>query len=359
MPSGSADPIEPTRLLRRRSLLAAAAFTSLTACGPKRGADQLAADLAAALARGDQQAFVACFGGSAAPTAERLWANWAGLAAVEPRWEGSALRVSWRAPGERHAAEETLGVALDGGRIGALSPTGPAPLWLPERLAVRSAPGAALLAAAAIPDADALVWLQAAAEASGLVAAAGLGPAARSWDGTLVVGLPATPEAFAATSGLPSGQAAATQAATVMATASSAPRVTVSRAGSAALDEAGRRALLVHEGVHVATRSAVSAAPLWLVEGVAESVTAGVDPATRARNAALLDVAPRPRELPTRSELSGAAADIAYAWAAVAVDAAIARWGRPAVMGWLADWAAPDRPAEAAFATTFLASLPG
>lgn len=304
-----------------------------------------APDLRAALARADRPAFGSCFTDEAADLADRLWRSWTALQA-EPTLEGTTLTVRWRAPGEQGASVETLDAATADGRIAALSVRGPAPLWLPGRLRIDAAPGAALLAFADLPDADAAAWLAAAAEASAFVGSAGLDAAARAWDGTLVVGLGATAAWFAATAGLPPGQAAATQAATVMASRESAPRITLNRTGVAGLDAAGRRAVLVHEGVHVATRSAVSAAPLWLVEGVAESTTASADPATRARNAALRRAAPRPSALPTPADLAGPAADAAYAWAALAVDAAVARWGRPAVMSRLADWPAAARPDE-------------
>nr|NLI51387.1 hypothetical protein [Propionibacterium sp.] len=345
--------------MRRRSLLAAAASASLAGCRPARTPDRLTEDLGRALTGGDRSSFVDCFAAPAEALADRLWRNWTALRVERPAWDGATIRVRWRAPGEREGAVETLSIAFSGGRIGALVPTGPTPLWLPGPLTVRAAPGAALLADADVPDAVAGAWLRAAGEASRIVASAGLAGAARQWDGVLVVGLPGTTEAFADTAGLAAAQAAATQAATVMADAGSAPRVTLHRSGTAALDPAGRRAVLVHEGVHAATRSAVSAAPLWLVEGVAESVTAAADPATRARNATLLAAADRPTGLPTRADLDGPAADVAYARAALAVDAASARWGRPAVMAWLADWTAPGRPDEAELADAFLTAAPG
>lgn len=334
-------------------------MASLPGCASPRTPHRLAADLGEALTRGDRAAFADCFAGSATDLADRLWRNWSALRVEAPTWAGPTLQVRWRAPGERDAAVETLAVTAPAGRIATLAATGPAPLWLPGPLTVRSTPGAALLAATGVPDAEASAWLAAAAEAAAVVAAAGLAGAARRWDGVLVVGVPADAAAFAATAGLPATRAAATQAVTVMADAGSPPRITLHRAAVGGLDAVGRRAVLVHEGVHVATRSAVSAAPLWLVEGVAESVAAAADPTTRARNAALLDAAGRPAGLPTRADLDGPAADVAYARSALAVEAAIGRWGRPEVMAWLADWAAPGRPDEAALAATFLAALPG
>ncbi len=354
-PSGSADTPASPRLLRRRSLLAAAALASVGGCRAERTPESAVANLTAAFARRDRGAFDGCFADGTGDLADRLWRNWAAIRA-EPTADVAALTVRWRAPGERSGAVETLDVTTAGGRLTALVARGPAPLWLPGRLRVDAAEGAALLAFADLPDAEAAAWLGAAAEASALIGAADLEPAAGAWDGVLTVGLPGTAQWFAAASGLPPAQAVGTQAATLMAGPDSAPRIVLNRTGVAGLDAAGRRAVLVHEGVHVATRSAVSAAPLWLVEGVAESVTAAADPGTRARNADLRRSAARPRGLPTPAQLNGPAADVAYAWAAFAVDAAQARWGRPAVLGRLADWSGAPGPDEADFTAAFLAA---
>ena len=287
-----------------------------------------ASELSAALAAGDRPRFMAGFTPDAAGQAlgARLWANWTALrvrlSAPELSWPGR-LEVRWSAPAERDGAVETVDLTVASGLVRAASPVGPSsPLWLVEDVAIAAAQGAAGVGSTALPDAVGAAWLAAAAEASAVVAGAGLGGAAAAWDGVLVVVLPSTPDAFRRVAGLDAATAAATQAATIMAASDSAPRIVGNQTTTASLDAAALRTLLVHEGVHVALRSAVSKAPLWATEGVAESVAAASDPLTRERNRALVAAAPRPTALRTDADLAGPDAPTAYALASVAVDAA-------------------------------------
>ena len=358
---------------RRRVLLGAATASlvpALASCSAATGPSPTASgfdtgELSATLASGDRTRFLALFTPDAAgqDLGARLFANWTALGARlsgADAAQGARLVVRWSAPGERNEAVETVAPTVVSGLVRSATPAGgTSPLWLVEEVAIASAHGAACVRSIAVPDAVGAAWLTAAAEASGVVTGAGLGSAAASWDGVLVVVLPSTPDAFRRVSGLDSATAAATQAAAVMAASDSAPRIVGNTATTSGLDAAGLRTVLVHEGVHVALRSAVSNAPLWASEGIAESVAEASDPGTRERNAALVAAAPRPSALPSAADLAGPDAPTAYALASVAVDAAIARWGRPAVLSWLADWAVPTRPSDAELTAAYLAALPG
>lgn len=342
--------------------MAAAAFAcaSLPGCAAPRAAppatgpsaSELAGRAARAWASGDPSAF----GGLFVPgLGDRLWETLRLLGATAVEGTAEGLRVTWPVPGGTAVVVQGLPCSASGGRLlPATRP--PAPVWVAGAVRVSTAPGAALVADATVDAAHAARWLAAAAEASALVGDAALGQAAEAWDGVLLVDLPAQ-QNFSGVAGLGAGQASGTQAATIMDAAGSAPRVV----GNLAAEPAGAalRTLLVHEGVHAATRAAVSAAPLWLVEGVAESVACATDPAARARGAELIRGAPRPSALPTRADLDAPDAERAYAFAALAADAAIARWGRPAVMGWLADWGRAARPSDAELAACFRAAPRG
>jgi hypothetical protein len=58
--------------------------------------------------------------------------------------------------------------------------------------------------------------------------------------------------------------------------------VVVNPEASGRLGELGRRVLITHEAVHVATRSPSSQAPTWLVEGYADQIAYDAYPAGRA-----------------------------------------------------------------------------
>jgi len=316
--------------------------------------------LDATLSTRDRAGFVGAFAPDTAAQvlAERLWGNFVALGVTDLTAPAPGrLRAHWAVPGERSVAEEEVALTFVGHQVADAVAAGPAaPLWLIQPLTVHGALGAACVAAPGTTEADA--WLTAAGDAAAIVAKAGLGEAAAAWDGVLVTELPSDVAAFALASGLTLSTSSATQAVTVMATAASAPRIVGNLGATASLDPVGLRTLLVHEGVHVATRSAVSSAPLWAVEGIAESVAAASDEVARVRNLGLARDSARPTALPTAADLNGATAETAYALAAVAVDAAIARWGRPAFAGWLADWRSASRPSDADLTAAYLAALP-
>lgn len=342
--------ISASLTLRRRGLLAAAAAFAVAGCAGRAGSgpdasagqDDLARLLAASVAAGDDVAFKASF--EEGPPSW-LWPNLRGvLKATADAVTPSRLRVSWRLGGEADDTVDELGVTARGGRIRDLVPAdATAPAWLLGPVVARVGDRATVLAG--VGDGEAEGWLRPAESAAAFVAGAGLGRAAASWDGVLRVTVPAG-ATFPRLTGLDAASADATQAATVLASAASVPRVVVNPARTVDLGASERRVLLIHEGVHAATRSALSTAPLWLTEGLAEWVAESSDAATRRRNAALVRAAPAPTALPSAESLGGPDAARAYALAALAVEAAVARWGRPAVLDWVADPTA-RRPSEA------------
>jgi hypothetical protein len=103
-----------------------------------------------------------------------------------------------------------------------------------------------------------------------------------TWDGGLVVIVPSSPAAFAATSGADS-----TDTAAVTSCSSGTPRIVINPA-SAAQGDRWVQATLTHEAVHVATDSACTSGLPWAVEGLAESVTAATDASVAKANASLV-----------------------------------------------------------------------
>lgn len=316
--------------------------------------------LAAAFASRDAAAFAALF--ASTPTsqalAERLWGNWTAMGVSQIRPNVVGFGLWWRLNSERGDSLDDLTIVTAGDRIAQIVPEQPpAPLWLIERIGVRAITGATALAAATLPVPDVTRWVDAAAEAEDIVNDAELGPLAAQGDAVLRLSLPSSPDAYRQAVGLPAADAAATQAVTILNPRASNPRIIVNPATTGSLDDRARRTLLVHEGVHAFTRSALSTAPLWTTEGLAESIAQASDPATRARNRQLAIAAPAPSSLPTVDDLNGPDALTAYALAVVAVDGAIHRWGRPAMMGWMADWSAPDRPSDDELTAAYRAAL--
>ncbi len=119
------------------------------------------------------------------------------------------------------------------------------------------------------------------------------------------------------------------------------------------LGTVGRQVVLTHEVTHVATRSATgSAAPTWLVEGLADHVGyLGTDVPLRiaARD---LQAAVRhgrlPRQLPPDSAFDGAAADLgqAYEQAWLAVELLVERYGAARVVEFYRAVGRASGPAE-------------
>ena len=202
--------------------------------------------------------------------------------------------VRWQLVGDRHPAEHILWLTLvRDGSASQLAGTGDGPtgqgsqpLWLVDEVhAVRLGRVTVLLA----ERTSAAVWARrgraaAAAVSRQLHGALGPGPGAgRRWNGDLVLEVPADGADFERVLGVPPGSYASIAAVAWPEgpdAATAAVRIVVNPDQADRLGEDGADVLLTHEATHVATRSAESSAPTWLVEGFADYVAYTAYPAT-------------------------------------------------------------------------------
>jgi hypothetical protein len=198
--------------------------------------------------------------------------------------------VTWRLSGDSGAAEQIVwltfvdhgGVRLAGTRD---IPPGAAPSqqpswWLGPVTAVR---GGDVTAIAGVGQ-SAQRWADRGAAAVRQVHRLLPTPAARSWDGRIVLEAPATPGDFEAVLGAPAGTRAgiAAVAQPEGPNGTAAIRVVVNPRATELLSRSQLSRVLVHEIVHVATRAPDSAAPIWIVEGLAEWVSLRDRPGERS-----------------------------------------------------------------------------
>ncbi|MFL6026274.1 MAG: peptidase MA family metallohydrolase [Friedmanniella sp.] len=235
--------------------------------------------------------------------------------------------VTWRLVGEGAAAEHTVwltftlreGIPLLAGTSD--TPSGraaPEPIWWTGPVtAVRSGPASVLVGAG-----------QPAAAWSSRVRAAvtqvqrrlTAGPAA-GWSGSVVVEVPASRARFEAVLGSADGGYANIAAVTLPEgpAARAAVRVVVNPDVTRTLSGTGVAIVLLHEMVHVASRSAQSPAPTWLVEGLADYVAlqAHRSAAAGAAEPLLQRVRARgaPQQLPADDRFRAAADDLAVSYA--------------------------------------------
>jgi len=307
----------PRRRLRFGAWLAAL-LLALTGCGSGRLADHLNA----ALRERSLPAFLNNFTTDAAGSV--LGSTWftvfSGGDATFTMMDATSVRVAATLPGDQRAATWTLPLELDGrsalsdGRIRAVGPLRQPPIWALGQVEVSVATHGTLLSSGLDPVAR-TTWTERLDRAAVAVASAAP-PGGDRWHGGLVVEVPANESDFqAVTDELPSTAAALTTCSSGTSRVVINPRI---------LDEPAELldATLAHEAVHVATDSACGRpdhALNWAVEGLAESVTARVYPATAAENRELVRAHlrdhPVPRALP--SELSDRTQ---YAFAQLAVD---------------------------------------
>lgn len=322
----------------------------LTGCAtPASDADTLARRLVAAWQAGDRQGFIAALGPEAV-RGEALWGSWRSLSSVRLETAGPLVRVRWRVAGERRDVVDEF--RIEGAPAVRLAPVGRRPLWFDRPLDVLADGGATLLVTAGLPDAARAAWLRAASDAVDRLRRAALSPWLDAWDGTLVVAVAADALAFARATGLTVGLEQ-TAAATVQDAPDAAPRVVVNPV-ALALGTDDATSLLVHEGVHAVTGSSAHwSAPTWLAEGLAESVACVDDPDRAARNVALARRGGGVPDIDARA----APDEARYARAQLAYEACVARWGRPALHGWLVDWAAATHPTDADVAEAYLDRL--
>ena len=257
-------------------------------------------------------------------------------AALGPETRVLQADLVWRVGGEGADASATVWLTLADGPDGArLVSTGdgptvgtPAePLWwfAPMTLADR---GRATVLVGAGQDATRWAALadRAATDVHDLLPA----PLGQGWDGRVVVEVPSSrsdlvrvlggePSAYAGTAAVTRPEGPTTDAAV---------RVVVD---PGAATGNGLAALLTHETVHVATRSAGSPAPLWAVEGLAELVALEARPDQRSTElSALRTAADDDRDpLPADAAFAAGGPDVpgAYARAWLACRAVVDRRG--------------------------------
>lgn len=238
-----------------------------------------------------------------------------------------AVAVRWQVVGDIGPAEHQLWLTfLPSGTTMTIAGTadGPddhaaEPLWSRESIGVRRGRHTTVIAATAQADAP---WLARGDAAVAAVRRRLRWGAAAGWNGDLVLEIPSSRQSFERTLGVaPDSYAALAAAAWPEGpdAATAAVRIVINPAQAATLDDEGLAVLLTHETVHVATRSAASAAPSWLVEGFADYVAYDAHPRTAPAAAAGLLTQVRdhgaPAALPTDPQFSPTAADLPLAYA--------------------------------------------
>jgi Peptidase of plants and bacteria len=145
--------------------------------------------------------------------------------------------------------------------------------------------------------------------------------AAAGWTGAVVVEVPATRADFEAVLGATDGSYASIAAVTLAEgpATTSAVRILVNPEVSRTLAPVGTAVVLLHEMVHVATRSTDSPAPTWIVEGLADYVALQAHPSAGDGAAAALLQQVRtqgpPRRLPVDDRFGAGAEDLAVGYA--------------------------------------------
>lgn len=354
-----------SRRITRRRLLLAACSLAASGCAARPASTPtlpaLGESLRRALGAGDEAGFLAGFADTDHGRAlgRRIYANLRQLDSVDLRTSSIeagppsvvTIAATWALGRGARTATSGLRFALadgDPARIDSAQVRPRQPLWTQADLVVRGADAVTLeLDETLAAQSD--VWLTAGATAIGAVGGDALGELTAGWDGRLAVELPALQRDYALLVGMPTEEAIGTGGVTLRLGESpeSPLRVVVNpRVGIHAGADAAA-AVLVHEAVHVATNSIASPAPLWLKEGLAESVAAATVPsagtANRAKVQAWVGVHGFPTALPGDADFRDDPAS-AYALAQFAVDALIAHRGRAET---LRSAATGEVPAEA------------
>lgn len=293
-------------------------------------------------------------------------------ALLGPTAVARAVTVTWRLQGDSGpAVHEVWFTFLPGGSTVAVAATtdGPPdrvaqPFWLLERLTSRQTGHTTVLAGSAAGGDLVKAWARTGDSAVTALRARLPAGLRTRWNGDLVVEIPSTGEVFEQLLGVMPGsyaQIAAVAWPEGPDPATSAVRIVVNPELAQRVDGQGLLILATHEATHIATRSAASPAPTWLVEGFADYVAYDAHPLTSATAAAALlaDVRAHgaPTALPADSAFSasapGLALDYARSWLAcryLAEAYGTARLGRfyVAVDG----GASVDRASESVFGLT-------
>jgi hypothetical protein len=297
----------------------------------------------AAVRLGDRTAFDTHLASPASTFADRLYANLTTLPTdVELRAENrtaslpaaqlTALPGGWgqlitvRSRLSHDVGPSTYEVWLavvesgDGVRLGGLAddPGDAAPsrpLWLTQRIRLVTGPSATVVAGSRRTDLAA--WLRRAESAERAVRERTAEPANSRWTKGLVVELPSTTSAFDQALGVKPGsydQIAAVAWPQGPDPSTAAVRVVVNPELAGSLDDDRLTVLITHEATHVLTRSGVSPAPIWLVEGFADWVAFDRTPtaAPATQDLVLSDVRRHgaPQSFPADSDFRPDAADL-------------------------------------------------
>ena len=244
------------------------------------------------------------------------------LAALGPGARVVQARVDWRLAGERADASSLVWLTLvpgpDGDRLagtddGSTLDAPALPLWWLGPVSVRTRGDVTVLAG---PGQDVDRWGDLADRAAADTRNHLPRVLRERWDGRLVVEVPGDETAFTRVLGTAPSAYATTAAVTrpVGPTTGAALRVLVNPA-IAGDPDAALGTTLTHETVHVATRSAVSAAPLWAVEGLAEHVALRAHPDQRAAELAALRTGGSATRLPSDAAFAAGGKDVTAAYA--------------------------------------------
>lgn len=246
--------------------------------------------------------------------------------------------VTWRLAGETESATHRIWLtfvpvgdavrlagATDGDTGGYTA--GPQPLWWIGPVTAATARGSIALVSGHDSEsaAQASIWAKRAAAAAREVATR-VDPD-RRWSRRLVIEVPRDQTAFERVLGVTPGSYASIAAVAWPEgadPAKAALRIIVNPGLVEPLTDEGLAILLTHEATHVATRSAASAAPVWLVEGYADAIAYDAHPSTVKTAAAVAwdDVTRNgpPSSLPSDADFGPGAAGLnltyARAWLA-------------------------------------------
>lgn len=247
-------------------------------------------------------------------------------------WTAQTI-VTWKMAGDRYPSKhkiwvtfipEDLATPSGNQQIAGIAdgPMGESakPLWWLEAITVKVQGKVSVMAGS---RADANRWLADATSALNNVERASLGSAAKGWDSRVSLVVPSNDRSVEAVLGVGRGTygdiAASTVPDSIARDSKQVPlRIVMSPKTTSNRDS--DLVVLTHELVHVATDSAHSAAPVWLVEGLAEDVAYSSYPwAAQAQQAALRDnlrknLGTTPSALPSDADFEPGAQDLAESY---------------------------------------------
>lgn len=250
----------------------------------------------------------------------------------EQAWTAQTV-VTWKMAGDRYPSQHKIWVTFtpedlanpSGNQQIAGIVDGPVgesakPLWWLEAITVKVRGKVTVMTGSRV---DANRWLADATIALGNVDPASLGSAAKDWDSRLSLIVPSNDRNVEAVLGVGRGTYGEIAASTVPDSIARDSKQVPLRIVMSPKTTSNRDAdlvVLTHELVHVATDSAHSAAPVWLIEGLAEEVAYASYPwASKAQQAALRDnlkkkLGPTSPGLPSDADFEPGAPDLAESY---------------------------------------------